>query len=850
MNEGAKEHEFDHGRGAFLATLRPGRGQRRLAAATVAVSFVLFVAAVPFARVQLPQVWAFIPVYQSALVINDLITAVLLYGQFRILRSRALAVLAAGYLYTACMAVIHALTFPGLFAADGLLGAGPQTTAWLYMFWHGGFPLFLIGYAAIKDRPPARADTQGAGREILASLGAVFVLGAVAVLLATAGKGLLPEIMSGNRYTPAMKVVVGATWASSLLGLVALWRRRPHSVLDLWLMVVACAWLFDIGLAAVFNGGRFDLGFYAGRIYGLLAASFVLVVLLLENGELYTQLVQSHRREREKSTVSRRLGAELENLNRELADKNRQLEEASERKSEFLASMSHELRTPLNAIIGFSDVLKDGLSGPLSEQQREYVTDIYTSGRHLLALINDILDLSKVEAGKMSLDLETVEVGTLLESGLSIVREKAANHRIALTCEIEPGLGALLLDPRKTKQILYNLLSNAVKFTAEGGRVGLSARRAGRDEIEHWRPDRPSTVMGPPPMGEFTEFLRIDVDDDAMGIAPEDASRLFQPFSQLDASLARRYEGTGLGLAMVMKLVQLHGGTVALASEPGRGSRFTVWLPWRDVPNGERDAPPPQDDGRPLALVIEDDPRAAELLRLHLDGEGFQVALAGDAESAPAALGGRQPCLIVLDVLLPGVDGWQYLARIKSAGSPWADVPVVIVSIVADAEKGVSLGAAQVLQKPVSRDELAAALDRIGFRSPSMPTAKVLVIDDDPMVVELLTECLAGIVGTVLRADGGRDGIELARRERPDLLVLDLLMPDVSGFDVVEALRTDADTAAIPVIVVTSKDLSAADRDLINGHVTAILEKSAFTRERFAAEVRRALFSERQGAPA
>jgi len=843
------EHESRNGGTAFLATLPPGPGQRRLALAVIGVSLALFAAAVPFAKVQLPQVWGFIPVYQSALVVNDLITAILLFGQFKILQSRALIVLAAGYLFTACMAIAHALSFPGLFAPGGLLGAGPQSTAWLYMFWHGGFPLFVIAYARIKGRAP-RGDGRGRnGAEILGSVAAVLLLAVAATVVATAGKDLLPAIMTGNRYTPAMLVVVSGVWACSLLALVVLWRSRPHSVLDLWLMVVACVWLLDIALAAVLNAGRFDLGFYTGRIYGLLAASFVLIVLLLENGRLYMRLVESHARERAKSAELQRLGTELETVNGTLADKNRQLQDASERKSEFLANMSHELRTPLNAIIGFSDVLKDGLVGDMSDQQREYVSDIYGSGRHLLALINDILDLSKVEAGKMSLELDAVEVGALLESCLSIVREKAASHRIELARQIDSGPGPLQLDSRKTKQIVYNLLSNAVKFTPDGGRVTLAARRVGRDAVERWSTTRPTRLQMPLPAGEFAEFLEIAVDDTAMGISPDDASRLFEPFSQLDGSLARHYEGTGLGLALVMKMAQLHGGTVALASEPGFGSCFTVWLPWRTAGSMHESAAPAMpvaDDGRPLALVVEDDAAAAELLRLHLDGEGFQVQVADSAESAAMLWGMLGPQLIVLDVLLPGIDGWEFLSRIKRTGAPWADVPVVIVSIVADARKGFSLGAAQVLQKPVSRAELASVLDRLGLTGAETPASKVLVIDDDPKALELIATCLAGPDTYVLPALGGKRGIELARRERPDLMVLDLLMPEVSGFDVVEALKADPATSGIPIIIVTSKDVTDEDRRLLNGHVTAIVDKSAFSRERFVAEVRRALCAERR----
>ncbi len=281
----------------FLSTLPAGRGERRLALAVVLGSVVVFLAVAPFATVPLAQVWAFLPIYESALVINDLITAVMLFGQFRILRSRALLVLASGYLFTAFIAVSHALTFPGLFSPTGLLGAGPQSTAWLYMFWHSGFPLVVIAYASLteegRETAPPRAPVV-----VLSSIAAVLAAVVGLTLLATAGQDSLPAIMQGHHYTPAMITVVSSVWVLSLLALLVLWRRRPHSVLDLWLMVVMCAWLFDIALAAVLNAGRFDLGFYAGRIYGLLAASFVLLMLLLENSMLYARLVEAHESER------------------------------------------------------------------------------------------------------------------------------------------------------------------------------------------------------------------------------------------------------------------------------------------------------------------------------------------------------------------------------------------------------------------------------------------------------------------------------------------------------------------------------------------------------------------------
>lgn len=270
----------------------------------------------------------------------------------------------------------------------------------------------------------------------------------------------------------------------------------------------------------------------------------------------------------------------------------REAENANKIKSEFLANMSHELRTPLNAIIGFSDVLKDGLLGEMLPRQKEYLADIYHSGQHLLSLINDILDFSKVEAGEMTLDLETLAVPALLEYSLSVVREEAAVHRIVLRQDIEENLPVVRIDGRKTRQIIYNLLSNAIKFTPDGGQVSLAARRVTRGDVENWTTGQANNIRLPLPPGDFIDFLEISVEDAGIGIKREDAPRLFQPFSQLDSSPSRRYEGAGLGLVMVMRMAALHGGTVAVASEPGQGSRFVFWLPWRPAAAAHCATPP------------------------------------------------------------------------------------------------------------------------------------------------------------------------------------------------------------------------------------------------------------------
>ncbi|MFY9329953.1 MAG: response regulator [Georgfuchsia sp.] len=527
------------------------------------------------------------------------------------------------------------------------------------------------------------------------------------------------------------------------------------------------------------------------------------------------------------------LTEQLRERSNEINRKNLQLEEANRTKSEFLANMSHELRTPLNAIIGFSEALKDGLMGKLEENQREYIKDIYTSGEHLLLLINDILDLAKVEAGKMTMELEPVSVNAVLQNSLSMVKEKALNQNLKLALDTDAEMPVIVADVRKLKQIVYNLLSNAVKFTPDGGSISLSAHRV-------------------------DDMLEIAVTDTGIGIAPEDQARLFRPFTQIDSTLSRQYQGTGLGLSMVKRLAELHGGNVELDSEVGKGSRFSVRIPWRK--NVEEHASTsleksyPQDagaapvaekpSGTPTALIIEDDRSYANLLTHHLEREGLLVTCMATGERALEWLTDNCPDLITLDLMLPGMDGWEVLSRIKQMPQ-LATVPVVIVSIIADGKRGIALGASQVLQKPVSHVELKKALATIGIlpapRQPTDMPHRVLVVDDDPSTVELMSSYLKRSGYKVSEAYSGADGITLAHTDHPDAILLDLLMPEISGFEVVGALKNDPATAQIPIIIVTSKLLTSEDRHRLDGDVKAILEKAEFRYEKLAAEVRRAL---------
>src|SRR4029079_7599603 len=396
---------------------------------------------------------------------------------------------------------------------------------------------------------------------------------------------------------------------------------------------------------------------------------------------------------------------ELKQFERTLQEKNIELEHASRMKSEFLATMSHELRTPLNAIIGFSEALKDGLVGKMSDAQHEFIGDIFGSGQHLLSLINDILDLSKVEAGMMELELEPVDLKVLLSNSLTIVREKAAAQRISLELELEEGLGVSMLDMRKVKQIVYNLLSNAVKFSADGGHVTLRARRVARSAVGTL-PGAWPTHAFPLTPNEHLDFVEIAVTDDGIGISGENMTKLFQAFSQIDSSLARKFEGTGLGLAMVKLMSELHGGSVAVSSAEGEGARFAVWLPVRDAlpaRAGTRVAGaaaiPALSAMERVALVVEHDERSAELIRLLLEAEGFSVvhAASGEEARAPAV---RHPTRITVDLQAPGVNGWEFLAKLR-ANHALANVPVVVTSGPDVATLGVNGGSGAGVQKPI-----------------------------------------------------------------------------------------------------------------------------------------------------
>jgi PAS domain S-box-containing protein len=523
---------------------------------------------------------------------------------------------------------------------------------------------------------------------------------------------------------------------------------------------------------------------------------------------------------------------------RGLRQANAALEDATRLKSEFLAHMSHELRTPLNSIIGLTGVLKDGLVGEVSERQRVFLALVLGGGQSLLSVVNDILDLSKVEAGRMVLHLERVDVSLLFAGALSLVRAAAASRDIRIKSDIPAGL-FIDADAYRIKQVVHNLIANAVKFTNEGGEITIHVSPA------------PATAAGPSDRccADVVEqladpgprqLLSISVTGIGMAVASDGAASLFTPFNRLERQLPRESRGTGLELALVRQLTELHGGEVAVDYRAGEGACLTVRLPVRAL-DAREPRVPDAFAGTRTVLMVEADVKSAVLLRGLLETEGFRVLHAVSAEAALALASEQTIALITLDLILPGMDGWEFLHRLQQMPR-LRRIPVVIISMAADQARGFALGAAAVMRKPVSRHELCQSLGDMGlFPAGGGQTLRVLIADDDPKSVELIAVRIQGMVRTVLRAFGGAEAIETARRERPNLILLDLMMPGVNGFDVIEALKLTPETAAIPILVLTAKQVSAADRARLKGEMITILEKSAFDSEQLRAEVRRAI---------
>jgi signal transduction histidine kinase/DNA-binding response OmpR family regulator len=517
-------------------------------------------------------------------------------------------------------------------------------------------------------------------------------------------------------------------------------------------------------------------------------------------------------------------------LFREIEEKGRQLEVAGRYKSEFLASMSHELRTPLNAIIGYSEMLEEE-AGDLG--QEGFVPDlqkIHGAGKHLLSLINNVLDLSKIEAGKMDLYLENFAIASMVQEVVATVKPLVEKNGNALDVHCADDLGTMRADLTKVRQTLFNLLSNASKFT-ERGTVTL---RAGRESVNG---------------GEWISF---SVRDTGIGMSPEQTSKLFQAFTQADASTTRKYGGTGLGLAISQKFCQMMGGDISVASTLGQGSTFTARLP-AEVAESEV-APLSQTgaeaqqafEGTPAVLVIDDDSTVHDLMRRFLSKEGLRMVGARSGEEGIRLARELRPAVITLDVLMPGMDGWAVLTALKTDPAS-ADIPVIMLSIVDEKQMGYALGASDYLTKPLDWERLADVLEKYECSRPPCP---VLIVEDDASLRELLRRRLQKEQWTVIEAENGRTGLERMAERQPDLILLDLMMPEMDGFEFLDELRKREAWRSIPVIVITAKELTTEDHRRLNGSVEKILQKGAYSREELIREVRDLVTASMRSKPA
>ncbi|MDQ1347170.1 MAG: hypothetical protein QG573_539 [Acidobacteriota bacterium] len=601
------------------------------------------------------------------------------------------------------------------------------------------------------------------------------------------------------------------------------------------IMAVCCtAYIALLVAMGKVTGLDHELALACGRLTLLFGGSYFMVNGIAGLRERRMQIAALNEENSARLAELQRLTGELDRRGRELAQANVRILEANRAKSQFLANMSHELRTPLNSIIGFSEILSDKLGGRIEPRFVRFLHNILSSGRHLLGLINDILDLSKIEAGKMDLVFEPVSMHDIVHGVSSVMHGIASRRRIQVEIELEPGLPVIVADPPRIKQVLYNLLSNAVKFSRDGDVVRLRVRAAAPGE---------SGLSGP--------AIFIEVIDRGIGIRSDDQQLIFEEFRQVDGGSTRNMGGTGLGLALVKRFAEMHGGRVEVQSEPGHGSLFRVVLPVDASAATNR-----RESGEPLSfnftraeareafletghtvLVAEDDDVFFRGLAGDLEAAGYRVVRARNGDEVVDMAVAESPVAISLDLVLPGRDGWEVLKELK-ADSRTAGVPLIIVSLIDNHELGFALGADDYFQKPLDRARFLMRLKELLPDQREFDRSSVLIIDDDLQVHDYLDVELSEAGYRVHSATGGREGIGLAHALRPDVIILDLIMDGIDGFQTAAELSHHPETAQIPILVFTSRETTAEDRRELAGPTTALLTKAPEDRKRMVETIR------------
>ncbi|NWG15715.1 MAG: response regulator [Chloroflexi bacterium] len=565
-----------------------------------------------------------------------------------------------------------------------------------------------------------------------------------------------------------------------------------------------------VGLAALSATAYLFAGFYMAVVKTI--ASLELASRRMVKGDMDGQFEPVSRDELSQVAVA------FNNIAGELVAARDRAIEANRAKSTFLANMSHELRTPLNAIIGYSELIEEELH---EREDDEFIPDlnkIQTAATHLLALINDILDLSKIEAGKMDLFLETADLAALIDGVVTTAMPLVEKNANRLEVRRADDLGQMFTDVTKVRQTLLNLLSNAGKFT-EKGQITLEAKRVIEGGLE---------------------WMVFVVADTGIGMSEEQVERLFKEFSQADSSTTRKYGGTGLGLAISKRFCQMLGGDISVKSKLGQGATFTVKLPaitpktLEAQPVAEINAPALA-AGASTVLVIDDDASVRDVVSRFLAKEGFNVRVAVNGQEGLRIAREFKPDVITLDVMMPGMDGWSVLTSLK-ADPELATIPVVMMTIVSDKNLGYALGASDYLTKPIDRERLVSVLRRYECKR---PMCDILVVEDDQQTREILCRMLDKEGWHAREAEDGLIALEKVAEEMPELILLDLMMPRMDGFEFLAELRKTEAGRAVPVIVVTAMDLTPDDRQKLNGQVKQILQKGAFRQDELLSEVRR-----------
>jgi signal transduction histidine kinase/CheY-like chemotaxis protein len=575
-------------------------------------------------------------------------------------------------------------------------------------------------------------------------------------------------------------------------------------------------------------------------LLGLLAWAFIARALYLRNRREASRLrAEMYAQEHRAAQALQAKNAELADSNRALAAAKSAADQANQAKSQFLANMSHELRTPLNAILGYSEMLQEEAEDLGTKAFVPDLQKIHGAGKHLLGLINDILDLSKIEAGKMTLYLEQFDVARLVSEVEATVKPLVLKNGNRLVVECPPDLGTMRADLTKVRQVLFNLLSNACKFT-ENGVIRLSVKR---EDVKRESGVESSGGLHASRFTPHASRFTFQVTDTGIGMTAEQVGHLFEAFTQADASTTRKYGGTGLGLAISRKFCRLMGGELTVTSEPGKGSTFTASIPAEvrpPVPSEPAAAPAAASRSsatghrQSTVLVIDDDPTTRELMARTLAGAGFHVELAADGATGLALAAKLKPEVITLDVMMPDLDGWSVLSALK-ADPALADIPVILASVVDDPNLAFTLGAADYFTKPIDWTRFSSVLGR--YRQPGADLT-ALVIEDEPTTRELMRRNLERDGWAVREAGDGQAGLEALQAGVPALILLDLMMPRMDGFEFVRELRQRPEWRAVPVVIVTAKELTEDDRRRLEGQVARVIQKGALSLDTLLAEVR------------